>query len=693
MEIKEVNPLLFYVEVNSISRRDCRMDSSYQNHGFFFFFFGALVFLYATVKASKCERTCGASSVSFPFGFSGGCLIRLNCSAAGEKQLGGYRVRNITSEKIVLDVPPVCNRPVGVAAEGLFGRHHAATSNNALFLRGCQRDGRADCRISTEIISRRLNLTRCGPQGDNINCFSSDKIDELLPRNELSNNTGNCKFLFAAVRYSKDDVGQASLVFGEVEVGWWLDGECRCAANARCTHVRLPQPATRRREAKGFRCSCREGFVGDGFTDGEGCRRVEKCSSSSSISGSCKGGSNVGVLVGGIAAGVSLLLGLAFLCHRIRRRRLTICKGEETTQRLLSQTSCAVTVYSLKDVLCATSNFSDASKIGVGAYATVYVGKFSQTGLVAIKRLKHPDVDHSEHVINEVKLISSVSHPNLVHLLGCCIERGEHILVYEFVSNGTLSQHLHRQRGEGLPWSARVSIAAETASAVAHLHTAVQPPIYHRDIKSSNILLDYDLRPKLSDFGLSRAGIPLEDESLPSHISTAPQGTPGYVDPQYHQNFHLSDKSDVYSFGVVLVEMMTAMKVVDFRRAPEREVNLASLAVNAIGKGQVEDIVDPFIKGNWDDETKASMGKVAELAFRCLEFHQEVRPSMAEVAEELERIRKGLKRSQAGGSESMEVEKAKLLGILVSPVSVHDYQLGSSEQSCSSNGSMSNPKP
>ncbi|KAG6471391.1 wall-associated receptor kinase-like 14 isoform X1 [Zingiber officinale] len=664
------------------------MDSSYQNHGFFFFL-GVLVSSYATVKASKCEPTCADSSVSFPFGFSRGCPIRLNCSAAGEMQLGGYRVRNITSEMVVLDVPPVCNRSVGDAARGLFGRHHAATSNNALFLRGCQTEGSADCKISTEIISRRLNLPSCGPQGDNITCFPSNKIDDLLPPNELTKNTGNCKFLLTAVRYKKDDVGQDSLVFGEVEVGWWLDGECSCANNAGCTRVRPPQPATRGRESKGFRCSCREGFIGDGFAQGHGCRRVEK----RSFPGSRKGSSNVRVLVGGIAAGVSLLLGLAFLCRRIRQR-LTICKGEETTQRLLSQTSCDVAVYSLKDVLAATGNFSDASKIGVGAYATVYVGKFSQTGLVAIKRLKHPDVDNSEHVINEVKLISSVTHPNLVHLLGCCIEGGEHILVYEFVPNGTLSQHLHRQRGEGLPWPARVSIAAETASAVAHLHGAVRPPIYHRDIKSSNILLDYDLRPKLSDFGLSRVGIPLEDESLPSHISTAPQGTPGYVDPQYHQNFHLSDKSDVYSFGVVLAEMLTAMKVVDFRRVPEREVNLALLAVNAIGKGQVEDIVDPFIKGNWDDATKVSMGKVAELAFRCLEFHQEVRPSMAEVAEELERIRKGLKRSQAGGSERMEVEKAELSAILASPVSVHEYQLGSSEQSCSSNGSMtmSNPK-
>jgi hypothetical protein len=122
-----------------------------------------------------------------------------------------------------------------------------------------------------------------------------------------------------------------------------------------------------------------------------------------------------------------------------------------------------------------------------------------------------------------------------------------------------------------------------------------------------------------------------------SHISTAPQGTPGYVDPQYHQNFHLSDKSDVYSFGVVLVEIITAMKVVDFSRGPS-EINLAQLAVEKIGRGCVDDIIDPYLDPHRDAWTLTSIHKVAELAFRCLAFQSEIRPSMAEVADELEQI-------------------------------------------------------
>ena len=128
-------------------------------------------------------------------------------------------------------------------------------------------------------------------------------------------------------------------------------------------------------------------------------------------------------------------------------------------------------------------------------------------------------------VMNEIKLLSSVSRPNLVCLLGYCIEKGEQILVYEFMQNGTLSQHLQRERSKGLPWTIRLTIATETANAIAYLHSAIHPPIYHRDIKSTNILLDYGFKSKIADFGLSRLAL-----TETSHISTA-QGTPGYVDP------------------------------------------------------------------------------------------------------------------------------------------------------------------
>jgi serine/threonine protein kinase len=335
----------------------------------------------------------------------------------------------------------------------------------------------------------------------------------------------------------------------------------------------------------------------------------------------------------GLVTGVVIMTALGLVCCCIRRRSKS--KARHSAKRRLSEATgcCSIPIYGYKEIEKATNSFSDKQRLGTGAYGTVYAGKLHSDEWVAIKRIKHRDTDSVEQVMNEIKLLSSVSHPNLVRLLGCSIEYGEQILVYEFMPNGTLCQHLHRERGDGLPWQVRLTIASETAQAIAHLHSAINPPIYHRDIKSSNILLDYDFKSKVADFGLSRLGM-----TEISHISTAPQGTPGYLDPQYHQCFHLSDKSDVYSFGVVLVEIITALKVVDFSR-PQDEVNLAALAIDRIGKGRLDEIIEPFLEPHSDAWTLSSVHKVAEMAFRCLAYHRDMRPSMMEVATELERIR------------------------------------------------------
>lgn len=328
------------------------------------------------------------------------------------------------------------------------------------------------------------------------------------------------------------------------------------------------------------------------------------------------------------------MAGIVVLCYFVRQRSTSL-RIRKSARRLLSEAAgtCTVPYFPYREIEKATDGFSEKNRLGTGAYGTVYAGKLHSDEQVAVKKIRHRDNEGIEQVLNEIKLLSSVSHSNLVRLLGCCIERGEQILVYEFMPNGTLSEHLQRERGTGLPWTIRLTIAVDTAKAIAHLHSAMNPPIYHRDIKSSNILLDHNFNSKVADFGLSRMGM---TES--SHISTAPQGTPGYVDPQYHQNFHLSDKSDVYSFGVVLVEIITALKVVDFSRV-QSEVNLAALAIDKIGKGCLDDIIDPFLEPHQDAWTLSSIHKVAELAFRCLAFHRDMRPSMMEVAAELEQIR------------------------------------------------------
>ncbi|KAG4159365.1 hypothetical protein ERO13_D02G171650v2 [Gossypium hirsutum] len=248
--------------------------------------------------------------------------------------------------------------------------------------------------------------------------------------------------------------------------------------------------------------------------------------------------------------------------------------------------------------------------------------------------------------MNEVEILTRLRHKNLVSLYGCTSRRSrELILVYEFVPNGTVADHLHGDHAQsGLPaWPVRMSIAIETATALAYLHAS---DIIHRDVKTNNILLDENFSVKVADFGLSR----LFPNDV-THISTAPQGTPGYVDPEYHQCYQLTEKSDVYSFGVVLIELISSMPAVDINRH-RHEINLANLAISKIQKCAFDELVDPNLGYKSCEQVARMTTLVAELAFRCLQQEKELRPSMEEVLEELQRIK-----SEAYESENVQQEE------------------------------------
>ncbi|XVE69969.1 hypothetical protein DITRI_Ditri10aG0033700 [Diplodiscus trichospermus] len=590
-------------------------------------FIAIVLRLSITAQSSKCNRSCGEKLVPYPFGFSADCQIPLNCSSNSLQHIAGFPIININTDRIKISVEATCNRPLR-ALHRLYGPNYAPTSRNAILLQNCSSP--APCMIPSTMVYTHFEALACSPNSSNISCYAENKTNGFVDYKKLMNMRTNCKSFLSAI--SAESFNESGVLeIQVVELGWWLEGRCSdnfCSENSICDEIVSPfngQP--------GFHCRCKQGFIGDGYRAGGGCRKASSdCNAAKYISGKCGGTTRVAILVGGIAGGAFLMICAVLICCFMHRQPNS--KSRHIAKRLLYEASdISIPIYTYKEIEKATNSFSEKQRLGTGAFGTVYAGKLHSNSWVAIKRIKNRDTDCIEQVINEIKLISSVSHPNLVRLLGCSIENGEQILVYEFMPNGTLCQHLQRERGDGLAWPVRLTIAAETAQAIAHLHSAIDPPIYHRDIKSSNILLDYNFRSKVADFGLSRLG-----QTEISHISTAPQGTPGYLDPQYHQNFHLSDKSDVYSFGVVLIEIITALKVVDFSRPPN-EVNLAAVATDRISKGRLDEIIDPFLDPNSDSWTLSSIHQVAELAFRCLSFHRDMRPTMMEVAVELQQIR------------------------------------------------------
>ncbi|XP_030969867.1 LEAF RUST 10 DISEASE-RESISTANCE LOCUS RECEPTOR-LIKE PROTEIN KINASE-like 1.1 isoform X2 [Quercus lobata] len=358
-------------------------------------------------------------------------------------------------------------------------------------------------------------------------------------------------------------------------------------------------------------------------------------------------GNSKRVLVIGFATGCSTLI--IFLVVGVAI--WVVYKKKHPSQKFLSKTTYSdrssrsdleggsvyfgIPVFSYTELEEATNNFDIEKELGDGGFGTVYHGKLRDGREVAVKRLYEHNYRRVEQFLNEVKILTRLHHKNLVSLYGCTSRHSrELLLVYEFVPKGTVADHIHGDRATSgsLKWATRLSIAIETASALAYLHAS---DIIHRDVKTNNILLDDNFCVKVADFGLSR----LFPNDV-THVSTAPQGTPGYVDPEYHQCYQLTSKSDVYSFGVVLIELISSLPAVDMARH-RPEINLANLAINKIEKCAFHELIDPHLGFESDNEVKRMAMSVAELAFQCIQEDKEMRPSMDEVLEALKKIQSG----------------------------------------------------
>ncbi|XP_043694635.1 LEAF RUST 10 DISEASE-RESISTANCE LOCUS RECEPTOR-LIKE PROTEIN KINASE-like 1.1 [Telopea speciosissima] len=336
----------------------------------------------------------------------------------------------------------------------------------------------------------------------------------------------------------------------------------------------------------------------------------------------------IGIPVG-VAAGILLTSIFFYIIYKYRteHNRGVLRTFSLKTDLGKGSSHFGIPIFSYAELEEATNNFSSVNVLGDGGSATVYHGKLQDGRVVAIKRLYNNNYKHVERFMNEIEILTCLRHRNLVTLHGCTSYRSQELLlVYEFIPNGTVADHLHgdRRKVGSLPWPVRMSIAIETASALSYLHAS---DIIHRDVKTSNILLDNHFHVKVADFGLCRL-FPTDA----SYVSTAPQGTPGYVDPEYHRSYQLTDKSDVYSFGVVLIELISSKPAIDTSRHRD-EINLANMAMKKIQKGALQELVDPCLGFESDHATRRIVTLVAELAFRCLQHEKELRPSMDEVLE------------------------------------------------------------
>ncbi|XP_023644574.1 wall-associated receptor kinase 2 isoform X2 [Capsella rubella] len=665
-----------------------------------------------------CPTKCGNVTIEYPFGTSPGCYyaedrsFNLTCNQTDHKLLfGNIPVINIShSGELRVRVAPSysCYNSRGSLSNGIYNTISLAnltlSTKNRFTVVGCDSYAFLSTYGVANYSSGCMSICSSTPEA-NGECSGKGCCQNSVPRgsnsfkvqpysfnNHTSVHSFNpCSYAFLVENGTfnfdvlEDLKSLRNVTDFPVVLDWSIGKQtCQqvgntsiCGANSTCFD------STR---GVGYNCECFEGFEGNPYLS-YGCHDINECTSSRH---NCLDPNTCRNYAGGfycqcpsgyrldtntmsckrtIIGFLVILLGVSFIRQKMKHRKNTELRqkffeqngGGMLIQRLSGSDSGSsnvdVKIFTEIGMKNATNGYDESRILGQGGQGTVYKGILPDNSIVAIKKARLGDSSQVEQFINEVLVLSQINHRNVVKLLGCCLETEIPLLVYEFITSGTLFDHLHGSLFDSsLTWEHRLRIAVEVAGTLSYLHSSASIPIIHRDVKTANILLDENLTAKVADFGASRL-IPMDKEQL----TTMVQGTLGYLDPEYYNTGLLNEKSDVYSFGVVLMELISGQKALCFER-PQNSKHLVSYFATATKENRLHEIIGGQVM---NEDNKREIYEASRVAIECTRLTGEERPRMKEVAAELEALRVKTTKHKRSDQYPETEEIENLLGVQI----------------------------